>query len=70
MLVDDEVRMARTAVRKYLTKMRNNYRADVRRSGRDHFAESKLRRFDDYLDLYALLGGNPEDVCDPETDDS
>ncbi len=65
-LVGDEVLMARTAVRKYLQKLRNNYRGDLRRDSRTHFAAHKLRRFDDYLDLYELLGGNPDDVNDPE----
>lgn len=65
-LLDDEVLMARTAVRKYLTKMRNNYRNDLRKSGRGHFAMTKLKRFDDYLDLYERLGGNPDDIPDPD----
>ena len=64
-LADDEVLMARTAVRKYLQKLRNNHRANLRR-GRDHFAETQLRRFDDYLDLYERLGGDPDEIADPQ----
>jgi hypothetical protein len=67
-LTGDEVLLARTAVRKYLQKLRNNYRNCLRRGDREHFAATNLRRFDDYLDLYALLGGNPDDVADPETE--
>ncbi|NUO57258.1 MAG: hypothetical protein HOV78_11370 [Hamadaea sp.] len=65
-LVDDDVLMARTAVRKYLTKLRNNYRAALRNGGREHYAGTHLRRFDDYLDLYERLGGDPDDIADPE----
>lgn len=67
-LVDDEVLMARTAVRKYLTKIRTNYRNDLRK-GQRHFAGTELRRFDDYLDLYERLGGDPDEVRDIEAGD-
>lgn len=66
-LVEREVLLARTAVRKYLTKIRNNYLNDLRRGERAaHFAATELRRFDEYLDLYERLGGDPADVIDPE----
>lgn len=68
-LVDDEVLRARAAVRKQLTKIRTDYRNDLRR-GKGHFAATKLERFDAYLDLYERLGGDPAEVIDPEGDDS
>lgn len=64
-LVGDEVLRARAAVRKYLAKVRHSYRSN-RRQGAAHYAASDLRRFDDYLDLYELLGGNPDEITDPQ----
>ena len=65
-LTGDEVLLAMTAVRRYLTKTRHNYRKNLRHEGREHYAETELRRFDDLLDLYEHLGGNADDVTDPE----
>ena len=65
-LIDDEVLMARTAVRRYLAKMRTSHRREIRQ-GKTHFAETHLRKFDDYLDLYERLGGDPDEIRDPES---
>lgn len=64
-LVDEEVFLARSAVRKKLVELRKKYVQDHRR-GRPQYAEAKLRGFDAYLDLYERLGGDPDEVRDPE----
>ena len=68
-LVDEEVAMAKNAVKRHLTRIRSAYRREVR-AGRPHYAASTLRRFDAYLDLYERLGGDPDEVRDIEDGDA
>lgn len=68
-LVDEEVAMAKNAVKRHLTRIRSAYRRELR-NGNGHYAGHSLRRFDAYLDLYERLGGDPDEVRDIEDGES
>jgi hypothetical protein len=62
-LTEDEAGMAKVAVRYYLGKVRKSYRQDVAK-GLMEYARIKEERFENALDLYERLGGDPDQVLD------
>jgi Na+/phosphate symporter len=60
-LVDDEVQRVRVAVRNYLQKLRGDHHNRLRRG-----KPTSMTRFDTYLDLYERLGGDADEIRDPE----
>ena len=64
-LTGDEIEIAQRAVRLLLLRCHMNYRQNARK-GRATQAARNLEKFDDALDLFQRLGGDPDSVLDPE----
>ena len=62
-LDEDEAAIAAVAVRMYLANLRATYRTNVRK-GLEIYARRCVEKFDDALDLYERLGGDPDQVLD------
>ncbi len=59
----DEIHIAAVSVRMYLANLRSTYRRNVDR-GLEFYAERCVEKFDNALDLYERLGGDPAQVLD------
>lgn len=64
-LDEDEAHIAAVSVRTYLADLRGKYRRN-RARGLDYYADRCVEKFDNALDLYERLGGDPAEVLDIE----